>query len=364
MFRIKISTMLTLVILMVMAVVYFTLPTALRGDTTEKAQRALKVATLSMERYERLNDFSVMARAEQVARFGGLREALQMSLNVPVVALTEAIGPTQLMTAFRRSGARPELNGGAPGLAVALGGLGTTMQDLIKLYGAIANGGLAIPLHDVQGAAAQSISGTRVLSPAAAWQVGHILSGIAPPATAPRWHLAYKTGTSYGHRDAWAVGYDGTHVAAVWIGRPDGTPVPGAFGGETAAPVLFAAFPRLKPHPDPLPPPPPGVLMVANADLPAPLKKFRSRAAAFNTAGADAPKLAFPPDGAEVDGRDGLLLRVRDGSPPFTWLANGAPVVVATQQRESIIVPAGAGILRLAVIDAAGRSAQAEITLR
>ena len=78
-------------------------------------------------------------------------------------------------------------------------------------------------------------------------RLGHlsdILSGIAPPNGALRNGLAYKTGTSYGHRDTWAIGFDGKHVAGVWIGRPDGTPVPGAFGAEVAAPVLFEVFQR------------------------------------------------------------------------------------------------------------------------
>ena len=86
--------------------------------------------------------------------------------------------------------------------------------------------------------------------------VGDILAGLAPPPGAPQNRLAYKTGTSYGHRDAWAIGYDGRHVIGVWMGRPDGTPVPGAFGAETAAPTLFQAFSRLKRQLDPQPPPP------------------------------------------------------------------------------------------------------------
>ena len=71
---------------------------------------------------------------------------------------------------------------------------------------------------------------------------------------APWNRLAYKTGTSYGHRDAWALGFDGRHAIGVWMGRPDGTPVPGAFGADTAAPVPFEAFQRWKPSLDPLPP--------------------------------------------------------------------------------------------------------------
>ena len=78
---------------------------------------------------------------------------------------------------------------------------------------------------------------------------------LAPPG-APSNRLAYKTGTSYGHRDAWAIGFDGKHVIGVWMGRADGTPVPGAFGADVAAPVLFQAFNRLKSALVPQPPAP------------------------------------------------------------------------------------------------------------
>ena len=136
---------------------------------------------------------------------------------------------------------------------------------------------------------------------------------------APRNELAYKTGTSYGHRDAWAVGFDGRYVVGVWMGRADGTPVPGAFGGDLAAPVMFAAFQRIGRRRSPCPPPPPATLLVANAELPRPLQRFDGRGAEV---AAGAPQIAFPPDGAVVEGA-ALMVRVRDGAGPFTWLANG-----------------------------------------
>ncbi|MYM55535.1 penicillin-binding protein 1C [Thalassovita mangrovi] len=283
--------------------------------------------------------------------------ALQESLNIPVVLLTDEIGPGQLMAALRRSGADPVIPGGKPGLAVALGGVGVTLQDLVQLYAGIANGGQSVALHMTGGAD----GGERIVSRSAAWQVGHILSGLVPPDGAPRNHLAYKTGTSYGHRDAWAVGFDGAHVIGVWIGRPDGTPVPGAFGGDLAAPVLFKAFQRLKPALDPLPPPPPETLIVSTADLPQPLQRFRGRHAVFE-AEPDAPKLAFPPDGARLalDG-GGLVLKLRDGAPPFTVLANGAPVLTGYHQRQADLGQVGKGFLRLSVIDAKGRSDRVDL---
>ena len=287
------------------------------------------------------------------------REALQQSLNIPVVALTEALGPAKLLAALRRAGVEAQVPGGQPGLAVALGGLGVTLEDMVQLYAAIARGGVSLPLtHVIEG---QRADGGRVLSASAAWQVGDILAGLAPPPGAPENRLAYKTGTSYGHRDAWAIGFDGQHVVGVWLGRADGTPVPGVFGAELAAPVLFQAFARLKPALAPQPAAPPATLLVSNAELPAPLQKFRSRSAAFDVA-ADAPAVAFPPDGAEVELLpDGLLVRVRGGHAPFTWLADGVPLVVALGARETMLALPGPGFVTLSVIDAAGRSARAVV---
>ena len=291
-----------------------------------------------------------------------VREALQQSLNIPVVMLTDAIGPAALLAALDKAGVKYKVPGGKAGLAIALGGLGVTLEDMVQLYAAIARGGVSLPLtHRMQGDRAE---GQRLLSAASAWQVGDILAGLAPPPGAPENRLAYKTGTSYGHRDAWAIGFDGRHVIGVWMGRPDGTPVPGAFGAELAAPVLFQAFARLKRDLDPQPPAPPQTLLVSNAQLPQPLRNFRSRNSIFEP-DADAPAVAFPPDGAEVELLpNGLLVRVRGGVAPYTWLADGVPVALALSGREAMLDHLGKGFVTLSVIDAEGRSARAKVRLR
>lgn len=292
-----------------------------------------------------------------------VEQALQLSLNIPVVALTAELGPTRLVAALRRAGVDPVLPGDAPpGLAVALGGVGVTAEDLTALYAGLAAGGGAVPLTARQRPSGTGGPRARIVSPEAAWQVGHILAGMPPPPNAARQRLAYKTGTSYGHRDTWAVGFDARHVVTIWMGRPDGTPVPGAFGADMAAPVLFEAFARLKPRVDPLPPPPSGTLVLSNAALPVPLREFRPRAAVF--AGADAPELAFPPDGALVETQGApLVVKIAGGKPPFTVLANGAAVVVASRSRTPEL-PLPEGHVTLSVIDAAGRSARAAVELR
>jgi len=308
---------------------------------------------------DRATDFGGYAPQNLDRTFHGTiraREALQLSLNIPAVALTDAMGPARLLAGLRRAGVNPAIPGNQPGLAVALGGVGVTLNDMVQLYAALARGGVTLPLR-VTGTGTE---GGRLVSATAAWQVADILSGLPPPPGAPENRLAYKTGTSYGHRDAWAIGFDGRHVIGVWMGRADGSPVPGAFGGELAAPVLFQAFNRLKPQLDPLPPPPPATLLVSNAQLPAPLQRFRPRTAAFQA--ADAPSVAFPPDGAQVELVDGaLLVRVGGGKAPFTWLADGRPVAVATRARDTLLDLPGAGFVTLSVIDATGQSARTQV---
>lgn len=291
-----------------------------------------------------------------------VREALIQSLNIPVVTLTDALGPANLMATLRRAGARAEVPGGRPGLAVALGGLGISLQDLVQSYAALARLGAPVRLSAVPGGAGALPQ--RLFGREAAWMVGDILADLPPPTGGAGGKLAYKTGTSYGHRDALAIGFDGAHVAGVWMGRADGTPVPGAFGGDLAAPVLFETFGRLKPRLDPLPAPPPATLIVAHAALPQPLRAFGARGAALTADGSSAPKVAFPPQGAEVEAPDGaLVVKVRDGLAPFVWLVNGAPLATGQTGRETVLPLGGPGFYHVSVIDAAGQSASVDVTL-
>lgn len=232
------------------------------------------------------------------------------------------------------------------------------------LYAALGQGGRLVPLHETGGPGPPVM----LLDPVAAWQAADILAGVAPPPSAGTDRLAYKTGTSYGHRDAWAIGFDGAHVAGVWLGRADGTPLPGVLGVEAAAPLLFEAFGRLKDRPEPLAPPPPQALTVGTAELPPPLRRFRARGLPVEeTAG---PVIAWPPDGARVDlgltrgEADPLLVvRLRDGRPPFAWLVDGVPLAVPGWEREAQIVPDGPGFAAIAVVDADGRAARVTLFL-
>ncbi len=291
-----------------------------------------------------------------------IRDALQLSLNIPVVRLTQELGPARVMDALQRANTEPRLNGGAPGLAISLGGIGLSLHDLVQLFAVVAAGGQGPVLH--YRALDGDADTRRVLSEPAAWQVGNILTGLTPPSGAQSGVLAYKTGTSYGHRDAWAIGYDGRHVIGVWLGRADGTPVPGAFGGALAAPVLFEAFGLLKPKFTPMPPPPPSTLLVGAAQLPQPLRRFRPRQAAFE-ADPSAPQLLFPPKDAllETNGAS-LTLKLRGGTGPFSVLSDGVPVVTGQHHREFEIPNPGPGHTALVVVDALGKSDRVSFKIR
>ncbi|MFC6792507.1 penicillin-binding protein 1C [Methylobacterium komagatae] len=279
------------------------------------------------------------------------RRALQLSLNVPAVALMEAVGPARFVAHLRAAGADLRLpREAAPGLPVALGGLGLTLTDLARLYAGLARDGQMPP----------PAAGKRIAGDVAAWYVTDILRGTPPPDNALPNRIAYKTGTSFGYRDAWAVGYDRRVTVAVWAGRADGAPVPGLVGRIVAAPILFDAFARYGGDPV-FGPRPADALAVANAALPPPLRRLNRDEPPDGT---PILRIAYPPDGARVDlglaahaggAGEGVILKASGGVPPLTWMIDGQPVS-RTIRRQSAWVPEGAGFARISVLDATGAS--------
>jgi penicillin-binding protein 1C len=312
-----------------------------------------------------------------------IRQALAASLNIPAVKVLDAVGPQRLLSRMKRVGLDPVLPGeGEPTLAIALGGLGLRMSDLASLYASLARGGRTVDItHVLQAApqrrndvpAAQKLAGPtlakRLLSPVAAWYVTDILKDAPPPANAKGGRIAYKTGTSYGYRDAWAVGYDGRHTVTVWIGRADGSSTPGLTGRTAAAPILFDAFQRIAPARTAFPPAPPGILRAAGPFLPPPLKRF-SEPGSDIAAGAflDPPvQIAFPPDRSELETPDPdlpLVLKAEGGALPLVWMVDGKPVPAPPHARSLQWQPSSRGFVRLSVIDAKGRVDRVTVRIR
>jgi penicillin-binding protein 1C len=300
-----------------------------------------------------------------------VRKALQMSLNVPAVKLLEAVGPTRMMVRFRRAEVSPDLpKGEAPGLAIALGGLGITLKDLTQLYAALANRGMPVRLGNGISGTPGIVDGDPLLSPAAAWQVSDVLSAVVPPTGSRRLGIAYKTGTSYGYRDAWSVGYDGRHVLGVWVGRADNGAVPGLTGYGAAAPILFSAFAKSGVAVTALPRAPSGAVRLAQSELPASLRRFSTteNGLVATSTRERAPQIVYPPEGAyvELGAATGtqimpLSLKLQGGRAPFRWLANGKVLPEGSRRRTLQWTPDGAGFSTLTVIDAAGRAASVRV---
>jgi len=263
-----------------------------------------------------------------------VRHALQLSLNVPAIRLLDAVGPNRLFARMRRLGVEPKLpKGKFVGLSVGLGGVGLSLNDLVQLYtDFVSNHRSPVALGDGVTHSPSILRGNRLLSRVAAWHVTDMLAGIAGPAGSKPLNIAYKTGTSYGYRDAWAIGYDGRHVIGVWVGRPDNGPVPGITGGTTAAPILFEAFEKSGLDITPFAPAPPGAVRIAAPDLPPALRKLKDVSdynfSSLHTA-TRRLNIIFPSNGSDVEiatfgkrAQMPLVVKLQGGRPPFRLLAN------------------------------------------
>jgi penicillin-binding protein 1C len=303
-------------------------------------------------------------------RFHGdvtLEEALTHSLNLPAVATLDRIGAGRFQAALERAGVHPQMPRRAlaePGLALALGGVGVTMEEMVGLYAALGDGGRAHPLvQDSDGAGI--VLPRHLVRAETADRVVEILASSPSPAgraptslvqNAPR--IAFKTGTSYGFRDAWSFGIGGGYAIGVWVGRPDGAPRPGATGRAAALPILFEAF-------DLIGLPPERERIEPRDERPAPAL------ARFDAGGdANALTILFPPAGAEVlvldYGRNsrGLSLSARGGRAPLSWYAEGERVGAESTSGRAIWRPSAPGFHDVSVIDAEGRSAHVRVRVR
>ncbi|NOJ40371.1 penicillin-binding protein 1C [Bradyrhizobium australiense] len=290
-----------------------------------------------------------------------VRKALQLSLNVPAIALLDRVGSSRLSSRLKQAGGNLVLpKDEAPGLAMGLGGVGVTLQDLAQLYAGLARLGAARPLREIM-LATDEREPLRLMDQAAAWQVGNVLLGTPPPENGVHNKIAFKTGTSYGYRDAWSVGFDGRITIGVWVGRPDGAPVPGLVGRTAAAPILFDAFARTGKIPAALPKAPKGALIASNAKLPLPLRRFRPVGELIRTGSDSAPRIQFPLNGSRIDvdrssnGQAAAMpVKVAGGVLPMTVMLNGASVGEIDSRRQRLVDPPGPGFARLTVIDATG----------
>lgn len=306
-------------------------------------------------------------------------QALRLSLNIPAIKVLDRLGPVRFISALKANGVALDLPNSEhrPSLAVGLGGIGVDLETLVRLYAALASDGRYCTLVTEVGQTPDCPNGeAQMISTQSRHWLYSILAGAPRPvgwsadqggrASAP---VAFKTGTSYGYRDKWAVGFDERYTVGVWIGRPDGAPMTGGTGLSTAAPLLLAVFdhlPRLQKSTS-------YAAITPIGDVPPALQKFDAKIAASDPTAAFAnsipgPRLAFPPDGARMLWDDikthGLSLKAHGGQRPLSWMVNGRPTAIGSWQRSLNWKPDGPGTYHLTVIDRDGKSSAATVVVR
>jgi penicillin-binding protein 1C len=291
-----------------------------------------------------------------------ITEALQHSLNVPAVETLDAVGASRFAAGLLYAGASPTVSGGAneqSGLAIALGGAGLTVRDIATLYTGLANGGEVRPLVWREDQIGQEIPGMQIISEESSNEILTILRGAPQPAgrapaslTSAAPSIAFKTGTSWGFRDAWAAGVGGGYTVVIWVGRADARPRTGQTGRDAALPILFDVFDQLPRHEG----------TQADRDVwrlddttPEPLARYNRD---------PAPEILFPPDESEVwmetNGRAYVL--AGRAETPLRWYVDGAQVT-SNEAGEPVWTPAGPGFYNVRAVDRQGRYSQSRVRI-
>ncbi len=298
-----------------------------------------------------------------------VREALQHSLNLPAVTALNAIGASRFLAILDAAGVKlktPSRARKKAGLALALGGAGVTAQEIAMLYTALGDGGAVKPLAWTVEDARKPGPSYQLFSDAAARRVSAILAdapaleGRAPAALAKAaTRVAFKTGTSYGYRDAWSAGHGGGYTVVAWVGRADGASRPGWTGRKAAAPLLFEAFDLIERRGD----------MDGEAIDPAADEEIPGPALArFHAPREQAPpEIVFPRDGVELfmtsdmAGDRGFALAARGGTRSYRWYVNGAPLAREAIGGRAVWRPQRDGFYDVTVVDAEGRAAKSKV---
>ena len=284
--------------------------------------------------------------------------------------VADRVGPERFAAQLAMSGATPRIYGSAknePGLTLALGGAGMTAREIVMLYAALGDGGRAKPLAWLAEDEDANLNrpGRRLVSPDAASKILEILRSAPTPEgripgrlteNAPQ--VAFKTGTSYGYRDAWAAGVAGDHAFVVWVGRADGAPRPGKTGRNTALPILFDVADRAAARL--------GGQEGSGERIISPKQERASATLASFTNDSAPPEILFPPVGAElwggeVNGKPArAFVFAGRGDGKLSWFVDGEPCELDAEG-EPIWQPKRPGFYRVKAVDSQGRSAQVRI---
>jgi penicillin-binding protein 1C len=327
-----------------------------------------------------------------------IREALQQSLNIPAVLALDKIGPGCFCDWLNGVGVELKLKDktSKPTLPIALGGVGLRLIDLMSLYTALGNQGEYASLqllktdipentkissttpgmntnsvinstHVMNSTLTNALkTKTQLLTRESAWHITKILQGTHAPtgfvdheliAQSP---IAYKTGTSYGYRDAWAMGYSADFTIGVWVGKADGTPSLNQTGRNTAAPILFKIMRLLSSSQQRQWPsePPPGILSLKGSELPRSLRALQKEDANLSLTKDKAFQIQFPKDGAiiHLDKTKPLHFMLSGGKPPYYLLINGQPLGDCFMKSHIAWQPETIGFVEFSILDSRGQS--------
>lgn len=184
-------------------------------------------------------------------RFNGnvsMEYALAHSLNIPAVKMLKQLGKEAMVDALANCDFDQIIKDRQKlGLSLILGGCGTNLEELTGLFSVFANEGQYYKPTFLQADSGHTPS--KILSPCASFIISEILSTINRPDFPINWQatnhlpkIAWKTGTSYGRRDAWSIGYNKAYTIGVWVGNFNGQGIPELSGAQTATPLLFKLF--------------------------------------------------------------------------------------------------------------------------
>ena len=176
-----------------------------------------------------------------------IEKALSLSLNVPAVKTLNILGISSIMDKLKQAGFEQMNEVKKYGLSLALGGCGVRLIEMTSLYSAFANYGIFYPPKFLK---EDTISnGTQLISASSSYMISEILSTLTRPDLPNNFEssvhipkIAWKTGTSYGRKDAWSIGYNTNYTIGVWVGNFSGEGVPELSGADIATPLLFEIF--------------------------------------------------------------------------------------------------------------------------
>ena len=312
---------------------------------------------------------------------GGIsaRQALIQSRNLPAVKALLKLGPHRFMERMQNAGITLHLPGEnkTATLPIALGGVGIRFEQLVSLYAALANQGqLKSITYTDKTNSSVSLSGPvsekRLLSAAATWYLTDILADANRPAgyRLSQRNLAFKTGTAYGYRDAWAIGYNADYTIGVWLGRPDGGYTQRLYGLKDAVPVMLELFDLV---PDSglgqlLMDRPSEVIAAKHAELPTYLQHLDPAAGTHQLLvkqSTSQPKIVFPINDSKLvfNGAKSILIEGRGGKSPYFWLENSGKRIARTDIPMMEWLPNARGKITLTMLDSQGKADQITVTV-